>query len=69
MMIHTIYKNNDIMIIAQCSVNIIKAVKRNMDSCNGDYKDVAKGQMMEIPSKRIQALPREKWVLESPPWS
>ena len=41
MMIRARYQNADIMTAVQCSVNTVKAVRRDMDSCNGDYEAVA----------------------------
>ena len=41
MMICAGYQHADIMTAVQCSVNTVKAVRCDMDSCNGDYEAVA----------------------------
>lgn len=35
-------QNKDIMIAAQCSLNTVKTIRHELETCNGDYEAVAK---------------------------
>ncbi|KAL1122690.1 hypothetical protein AAG570_003017 [Ranatra chinensis] len=47
MMIRAGYQNKDIM--TQCSLNTVKTIRHELETCNGDYGDVAR---RKIPSRR-----------------
>lgn len=49
MMIRAGHQNKDIMTAAQCSLNTVKTIRHELETCNGDYEDVAR---RKIPSRR-----------------
>ncbi|KAL1124803.1 hypothetical protein AAG570_001424 [Ranatra chinensis] len=49
MMIRAGHRNKDIMTAAQCSLNTVKTIRHELETCNGDYEDVAR---RKIPSTR-----------------
>ncbi|KAL1130494.1 hypothetical protein AAG570_011742 [Ranatra chinensis] len=49
MMIRAGHQNKDIMTAAQCSLNTVKTMGHELETCNGDYEDVAR---RKIPSRR-----------------
>ncbi|KAL1110096.1 hypothetical protein AAG570_008173 [Ranatra chinensis] len=49
MMIRADHQNKDITIAAQCSLNTVKTIRHELETCNGDYEYVAR---RKIPSRR-----------------
>ncbi|XP_035233348.1 zinc finger protein 845-like [Stegodyphus dumicola] len=43
------HQNKDIMTAAQCFLNTVKTIRHELETCNGDYEDVAR---RKIPSRR-----------------
>ncbi|KAL1130772.1 hypothetical protein AAG570_012013 [Ranatra chinensis] len=43
------HQNKDITTAAQCSLNTVKTIRHELETCNGDYEDVAR---RKIPSRR-----------------
>ena len=42
MMIRAGHQNKDIMTAAQCSLNTVKTIRHELETCNGDYEAVAR---------------------------
>ena len=53
MMIRTGHQNKDIMAAAQCSLNTVKTIRHELETCNGDYEDVAR---RKIPCRRSDCI-------------
>ncbi|KFM77814.1 Transposable element Tcb2 transposase, partial [Stegodyphus mimosarum] len=49
MMIRAGHQNKDIMTAVQCSLNTVKTIRHELETCNGDYEDVPR---RKIPSRR-----------------
>ena len=41
-MIYAGYKNKEIMVAAQCSLNTVKTIRQELKNCNGNYETAAR---------------------------
>ena len=42
MMIHAVHQDKEITVSAQCSMNIVKTIRHELENCDGDYKAVVR---------------------------
>ena len=70
MMIHVGHQNTEIMVAAQCSMNIVKTIRCERKNCDGDYGAVARRRQHSrrydcvLIAKFLENLQRK--VLEDP---
>ena len=69
-MIRAGHRNKDIMTAAQCSLNIVKTIRHELESCNGDYEAVAKRKIHNRRSDCVRTTKfledRQERVLKNP---
>ncbi|KAL1131345.1 hypothetical protein AAG570_010963 [Ranatra chinensis] len=53
-MIRAGHQNKDIMTAAQCSLTTVKTIKHELETCNGDYEDVARRKILSRRSDCVR---------------